>query len=957
MNAPEPILTLDHVSCVYHIKKSRLHFVAYPALSDISLKLYQGEILGLVGHNGAGKSTLLRLLAGILTPSRGRVIHTPDLTLSLLSLGTGFSDMLSGRDNAVWGAMLTGNTFGEARDRVDDIIAFSELGTWIDEPVRTYSTGMRARLSFAVALQTNPDVLLIDEVLGVGDGHFQQKSSEALQQKIHHGQTAVIVSHSPEALAALCSRIIWLENGRVRMEGETSAVLPLYLQSLRETPEALSGVEAQLSVPAADVPEREEDPKVCIGIQDHAPLRTVLSRHAFPALVAALLLSSAVALYAPLCSYWGNVNEFAFNGRGLLRALLPWWTAGWLLLAGVLLGSAFRLPGEPVTARPHWRAGPGHILCLCLAALLLLEGGPLSLGLPQLNGALNMFSSPPRLIVDSLVWIAGLSLALMCWRPLARHLLPLSLALVVLMAAGLGDAALHRAEKIPTGTDRNTVLRNVRFHPENNIILILADAMDSQLFEHALEVEPSFREALQGFTYFRNNLGVGGSTGLALPGILGGIPYEGGNYRAFVYNALFGVQGIPGYFTREGYDVYLSSTLPVFNFLPMYFRGATGGSLDVTPGAMARLLFRFCPYALKSLLATPLYLQEQSGDTPSGPQRNPEDFSLLLTHLKKDNLRPTVHFHHVQATHQPFVEDALCRPVPPNMTRKGSEDAGICTIRRLAAFTEELRRNDLYDNSVVVFLADHGRHFNDTIYSPESPYFFNFPVLLVKPARSGRAFTVSDAPTTSASVAPLLRRFHRLGASENTLDDFVAHLLPIREYGGEKPQLVHGVDITGLTWTPKESAPEKSLPQRLTIGTRYTLIATDLNKKYIKLQSDYADIMGIHGIHIPKRKDGTNIYLYTKREYAEKFIDVELQCRIDNFSGSVVFHDGLKGAQYTFSVETDGVYEKTFSFILHNIAVSRVGEIQLNTRLSGTNDGGFLALQGIQLLETGRKHK
>ncbi len=225
------LFSLQEASCTYSVRKGRFRFAAYLALNRVSFELMPGEILGVAGPNGAGKSTLLRLLAGILQPSAGRVVSAPALTVSMLTLGTGFSEMLSGRDNAIWGLMLMGHSRAEARAKVPDILAFAELEDWAEEPVRAYSTGMRARLGFAVALEARPDVLLIDEVLAVGDGHFQAKSAAALRRKMQQGQTSVIVSHSPVALQSLCTRLIWLDRGSVRAQGDPATVLAAYAEA------------------------------------------------------------------------------------------------------------------------------------------------------------------------------------------------------------------------------------------------------------------------------------------------------------------------------------------------------------------------------------------------------------------------------------------------------------------------------------------------------------------------------------------------------------------------------------------------------------------------------------------------------------------------------------------------------------------------------------------------------
>jgi lipopolysaccharide transport system ATP-binding protein len=200
----------------------------YWALSEISFTLRHGETLGVIGRNGAGKSTLLRLLANIIGPDCGSIWWEPGYTASLLSLQAGFQGTLSGRDNALLSGILMGLSWREMQRRIPGVIDFSELGDAIDAPVHTYSTGMKARLGFAVAFQIDPDVLLVDEVMGVGDADFKEKSSEALKERIRSDRTVVVVSHNTGTLKDLCQRLVWIEDGRTRMEGDVDDVLAYY---------------------------------------------------------------------------------------------------------------------------------------------------------------------------------------------------------------------------------------------------------------------------------------------------------------------------------------------------------------------------------------------------------------------------------------------------------------------------------------------------------------------------------------------------------------------------------------------------------------------------------------------------------------------------------------------------------------------------------------------------------
>jgi len=228
MSSPEILIELDHVGLKYPLKRplngQRVHW----ALRDVSLTLHKGQTLGVIGSNGAGKSTLMKLLAGITQEDRGTVRRQKDLRISILNLGLGFEGTLTGRENAILSGMLFGLHRRTIEKRIDNIIEFSGLGDFIDQPYYTYSSGMGARLGFAVAMEIDPDILLLDEVLGVGDANFAEKSSKALLEKIQSDMTVVLISHDPHTIRRLATTATWIDRGVTQCAGNVEEVSARY---------------------------------------------------------------------------------------------------------------------------------------------------------------------------------------------------------------------------------------------------------------------------------------------------------------------------------------------------------------------------------------------------------------------------------------------------------------------------------------------------------------------------------------------------------------------------------------------------------------------------------------------------------------------------------------------------------------------------------------------------------
>lgn len=207
--------------------RGKLKFEDFTALEHITFSVKQGETLGLIGRNGAGKSTILKIISGILKPTSGDVTCCGNI-VPMLELGSGFDFDLTGRENIFLNGAILGYSEKFLQEKFNEIVAFSELGEFIEIPIRNYSSGMLARLAFSVATVVNPEILIVDEILSVGDASFQEKSRKRMMELMGGGTTVLFVSHSLDQIRQMCNRVIWLEQGRIKMLGEAREVCDAY---------------------------------------------------------------------------------------------------------------------------------------------------------------------------------------------------------------------------------------------------------------------------------------------------------------------------------------------------------------------------------------------------------------------------------------------------------------------------------------------------------------------------------------------------------------------------------------------------------------------------------------------------------------------------------------------------------------------------------------------------------
>jgi ABC-type polysaccharide/polyol phosphate transport system ATPase subunit len=247
----QPIVQLEDITVRYRLPNERIpslkeyvvrwlrrqiNYHNFWALQGVSLSMHRGEVVGIIGHNGAGKSTLLKIIAQVLCPSLGRVC-VRGRVVPLLELGAGFDLELTGRENTFLNSAILGHSYRDTLARFEGIVEFSGLREFIDAPLRTYSTGMVVRLAFAIATDTQPEILLVDEILSVGDAEFREKSGERIANFRKNGATILVVSHNLDVVESMCDRVAWLNHGRLSAVGPTLEVIGKYQQGSTNEPE------------------------------------------------------------------------------------------------------------------------------------------------------------------------------------------------------------------------------------------------------------------------------------------------------------------------------------------------------------------------------------------------------------------------------------------------------------------------------------------------------------------------------------------------------------------------------------------------------------------------------------------------------------------------------------------------------------------------------------------------
>ncbi len=559
----------------------------------------------------------------------------------------------------------------------------------------------------------------------------------------------------------------------------------------------------------------------------------------------AALAAFCLFLYFPVLTYLRNVNEFNFNGPGLLAGLIIPVLATFVAVYLILLLTERRLKKHPVTFFSYsTQATVAHISILALIFAAVIEGAFLSLGLPQLTGTANLFNSKTRLICDSLAWAALIFIPLY-FKKFIFNRLSFGMAVIFLtMLIGLGDAYTSRGDKGIVSVETAEVRNKMAFHQDKNVVIIMSDSFPSVTAEEVFKTKPELAAKFEGFTLFHNNLGSSrGVTMYAVPQILRGKTYEEGVFTDF-YRAF---STAPGSLVRtaemRGFNIYMSFPgMPHLNLIRDDSVELSGGFIKFSYDShqFKQFLFRFMPYMVKKLWSADLSVH--AGTVALAADRGTGTVEFLdpkVDNLYKDLVRaasrrstePTLHMHHYRGVHPPFTKDRHGDPLGSSEwdSQKGLLEIAEWDLKSLAQYLDFLRSSGLYESSTIIFMGDHG-------FKEELP----FPLFMVKPAGAAGAVTISQAPTSSTYLANLVAV---LDDSSENLPKWLKSLPAVRKMG-EPPvhySVVSGIDKDALRFEKKPVIIDRP-PTKLVLGQQYAVGSMQLSDLPLAAPSRFENI-------------------------------------------------------------------------------------------------------------------
>ncbi|MDL2205313.1 hypothetical protein LJC33_00190 [Eubacteriales bacterium OttesenSCG-928-N13] len=692
-----------------------------------------------------------------------------------------------------------------------------------------------------------------------------------------------------------------------------------------------------------------------------------------PSFVCAALCSFALFLYIPSISYLSNVNFYSFHLTQLLLGLLiPFLLLTVLLgvvlalLSGFLHAKASRLCFE--SPKRGALISVFHVVLVLFVFCIWLEGNPLSSDLPALTGASDIFDSVPRMVWDSLVWLLVLALGVIFWRRLAGNYAFLLLGACLLLGLGLADAAINQEVKTRAiDTTASEVLDRVAFSSEDNVLVLVLDATSTAVVQDYLAENPEAEDTFNGFTLFQNNMETASSTQWALPSMIKGDIYTGGSVIGY-QSAVFDVpEAATQIFSERGYDVYASSTLPLYNCYMLSEaseRSATRSSITVDEGLYHQFWVRFAPYALKnevSSRATISGVVETTEHLTGGnlqalqgvPQANEDETAYLVlmeAARAQSSSQPTFHFHHVNGAHMPYTIDSEGNPLPTEEqgTLHGLHEQSTWTLDYVQALMQTLKDSGLYDTTTIVLLGDHGDRLWDA--SRENQGYARHASLLVKPAGSTGDFTVSDAPTSNLYLRDFLTGLHLEGES---LDSLTENLPGQRSrlMDGKVMEVYEGADVTKLMLVEEVQVVQEYDATLLRMDTQYQL-STLMENANVAYPLSFENANLTNGWGLRTLGEEMSVSFQVDAEPGQ-VLDLALRISTSALTGGypefepyeLTVRDELSGHSASFTIE-----ESRPEISLAGVTVSESASIQLHFSLAQPPDLTTMQVVLIEIL-------
>lgn len=596
-----------------------------------------------------------------------------------------------------------------------------------------------------------------------------------------------------------------------------------------------------------------------------------------------VICSSFVFLYIPFITYYYNVNEFVFDAPNLLRLLVVPFLSCFFILSGLFYISIKLLPKVevPVLGRANIIT-PLHVISLVICLGLYIEGSFLNIGLPKLAGETGLFTSNKRLYADIAFWVLILVSSLVLWRKLSPKIGFLFCCLIIAEIGGISDAYLQKEPRIPITANRAEVLEGISFHERDNVLVFVLDAFPTYLMEEILERSPDLKEKLTGFLLFKNNTAPGGQTSWAIPAILQGQGYKGGDYLEFAQDAFRSSGSLVKRFGSQKHNIYVSSILPRFCAL---YNGETRAkqSYKLDKTLYLQLSFRFLPYYFKrryEKTINDLILGITNSKKPSGYISDKQFYDeFLKMGLERISPLPSIHFHHIAGAHTPYHFDVNGDPLPESerSSEYGIRQQGEWNLRKLIYFFDLIKEKSFYDSSTIIIMADHGSR-PKTIGNLSS---FEGALFMIKPKESSAAFQYSNAPTSSVYMPEIAYRGHQ---QETTLADYLQKLPLVRyimNFDGQSLMKVEGnsfdlvsISTVPINWKQKATALKK--------GILYTL-DRNITSAQLAVPSFYDGVKLSGGLGIDYRPPGIGILKFATSVKKNR-IDLVLNLRVSQLA-------------------------------------------------------------------------